>query len=314
MKNQEVVKDYSTVAEKIVKDSILVSFLKEIKNTFILFFGKQEDNEFLRDLGIKKGIWSGIKYSFWLFFILPLKIINFIIRPDWKVIDFVERNMITPVMEMSFVSGEKSPSLILGETYEKYLNFLISTEKVQASSMIKPQTDSIEKVVNYAKIRSLITIGLFSVLMFVFTEAVIEFADFIGSLGWLGVFSSYLSISADSMIFAIIMFSFKAAIYAFFAYLYMSILSLIIEGVKNLIYARRELVIRFIDDTMSYAVQKSIENFGEDKALKAYDLLISNYVVEKEDYRENITPPSEKLQRNKEYKDVTKIENIKEVE
>lgn len=281
MKKTEKITVEQYTAADIAHRSTIIDIFKAWGGVFKALLGKQKDNEVLNDLGVKKGVGTGFKYMLWLTFVLPPKLLIFVLTPRWEYLRFLERSILTPILEMDFISGEKSPSEMLGKTYEKYVNFLSTTQKTGVESAeLKPETSDIERIIAFAKMRAVTSMVLVAAGAAELYDIADELTDLLAGL--ISTVVSTAAFAATGFFGAGVSALFVAKIVTYFliAYLLMVFVAFIVEGFRNVAYTRREMVLNFVDDTLNYTVHKSIENFGEDTAMQAYDLLVENYVSE----------------------------------
>lgn len=281
-KNENVLDISKTTAEAAETSTVKEAFSAWM-DVFKALFGKQKDNEVLRDLGIKKGVKSGFKYMLWFTFIIPAKIFSFLLAPRWEYLQFLERSILTPIFEMEFVSGSRSPSEMTGAVYEKYLNYLSVTQKTGVEDpSLKPETATIERIVAFAKFRTILSMLIVAMGAMLMYDAMDILTDLISEILGLivGIFL-YLSIDLIGLGLSV-WFAAKIITYFLIAYLIMFFVAFMVEAFRNVAFTRREMVLNFIDDSVNYTVAKSIENFGEDVAYQAYELLIENLVIKRD--------------------------------
>ncbi|MDQ7083893.1 MAG: hypothetical protein Q9M36_02740 [Sulfurovum sp.] len=264
---------------------------------FKALFGKQEDNMMLKDLRIKKGILNGLGYALWIGFVLPANVLKFLLTPSWSWIRFIERHVISPVFELDLISGGESPSSILGEIYEKNLNYYKTTADSGVSSQtLKPSISVLERIRIFAKIRVILTLVLFVIGAFAMWEFFDEVIDTIGLLfGFLATFFGFVSMDNGFDTDAIIGGLTAGAILAnatwiiggaLIAYMLIFAIRFVSEGVRSLASGTDEAMLKnFVEDTMHFTVSKSIELYGEKIALQAYDLVLENVVLKDNNLR-----------------------------
>jgi len=272
-----------------IKD-VFSSFGQMIK----AIFSKQKDNQMLNDMKVKKGLLPGLRYMLFITFVLPFKIVAWIMTPRWEWVYFVRRHLVSPLFEVEAISGDDSPSNILGELYEKYLNFLDSSEKTGTSDMsIKPEISRLERLMIFAKLRVIITLLLFAGIaeeIYELTEAIIEDFSFVTSIfGGLLATGDPMSASGGDFIMGFITMReiylvLTILIGALFAYIFIFGLRFMVESFKSVMYADSKMMKEFIDDTLHYTVSKAIELHGEKRAMDAYELLLENTVINREQY------------------------------
>lgn len=271
-----------------VKD-IFSSFVQMLK----AIFGKQKDNQMLKDMNIKKGLLPGIRYMLFITFVLPFKVIAWVMTPRWEWVYFVRRHLVSPLFEVEAISGDDSPSNILGELYEKYLNFLDSSEKTGASDVsIKPEISRLERLMIFAKVRVIITLLFFAVFaaeIYTGVEAYIEDFSFLTSIfSGVAVSGGFKASGGDFIAGLVTMrevyLIMTILLTAFFSYIFIFAIRFVIESFKSVMYADSKMMKEFIDDTLHYTVSKAIELHGEQRAMDAYELLLENTVINRERY------------------------------
>jgi len=264
---------------------------KAMFSFFKAFFGKQKDNQMLKDLNIKKGLIPGLSYLLYLSFVLPFKILAWILTPKWEWVFFVKRHIVSPMFEVDAISGEDSPSNILGELYEKYLNALKSSENTGIDSHITPEISRLERLIIFAKLREIITLLFFAEIFFELYDnfdVIVEVSSMI-----LGIFTSMFafvpSLNLDRAVAGLFTLGITKYIVgiiggALISYLMIVGIRFVVETIKHIMYADRNMMLDFVDDTLHYTVSKAIETHGKDTAYQAYELLIENVVLNKQLY------------------------------
>jgi len=255
----------------------ITEILPAVKEVLVTLFGKQKDNAMLRDMGIEKGFWAQFGYMVWFTFVMPLKILSFLLNPQWAWIRFVSKNLITPAMEIEAFTGDQSPSEMLGGTYEKYLNHLKNTEKTGVNDKnLKPDMGEVERVSQFAKIRVVLTASIFiGVALSVFEEVklLLEFFDLVGwlvgAIGFVtgGFFGGGVLIWIVTFILGVLV-----------SYLMIFAIKFVLDSITQVVYTDPKIIRDFIDDSLHYTVTKAVELYGEDIAYEAYELLLDNFV------------------------------------
>ena len=279
------------------KESIRKSSLKGVERTMIreiipawweflkTLFGHQKDNELLRDLNVKKGFWAGLAYFIWMTFVLPARVLTFLFLPRWAYVHFVQKYLVSPIFEADFISGSETPSKLMGDVYQKYLHYFADAEKSGISvSTLKPNSAVLERVMTFARVRSIVTLFIFGMI----AQFLYEYVSVLGDMvGWVVMIFGTLFGSLfghDSIIAGFFTGLWGARITwalsaILFSYLGMVFISFFVLGVKAVMYGDKAMVMRFVDDSIHYTVTKSKELYGEDVALKAYELLLENLVL-----------------------------------
>ena len=258
---------------------------------FAALFGKQRNNEMLRDLDIKKGFIPGLRYSLFLAVVLPLRLLAYMLTPSWTWVRFLERQIISPLLEFATISGDSAPSVLLGNVYERYLHALSANEKNGTEKpVIKPEISSIDRVLIYTKIRVLITLGIFAMAAFFLGRGISGLGDVISlMLGFLTMLFSPWTDTGHIIISvlngAIVYWGLVVVVGAFLAYLFIFAIRFFLEMFTQLVYTDRKIMQEFIDDTLHYTISKSIEIYGEDMAMAAYELLMENYTMQGSRYQ-----------------------------
>ncbi len=265
---------------------------------FKALFSKQKDNEMLNDLNIKKGFLPGLRYLLYLGFVLPFKIVGWVLTPRWAWVHFVQRHLISPMFEVDAISGEESPSKLLGTIYEKNINHFKSIRDANVEhSSLKPELSSLERIVIFAKIRVVMTLLVFAAA----AEAVYELFDALiiqtgllaALLGGFGFFagSGGFGGTSDSVgaIATMLIFNYLPIfiLSAYIAYILIFALRFVVEGAKSLMYADSQMLKDFVDDTLHYTIAKTMDLYEKEYpglALQAYDLVLENVVIERERY------------------------------
>jgi len=288
--------------------------VKEWAKVWSAFFDKQIENQMFVDLKIKKGFFIGIKYLIFLLFVLPAKILSYMINPQWAWVNFVQRHLVSPIFEIDALTGSESPSRLLGEIYEKNLNFFTNTEDSGVkSSKLKPSISVLERIMIFAKLRKIITLVFFIYFGFFMGEyfygilyqivnMIVVAITFISALVGL---SSGLEELPDIRMFA--GYSLAAAIAwsawiivgAWVAYWGIFALRFFTESIKSIMYSGQKMMLDFVDDSLYYTISKSIEIYGEDTAIKAYDLLIENVVINQKMHSSKDEPHYRKIETRK---------------
>ena len=256
-------------------------------------FSKQKDNDMLNDLNIRKGFLAGLRYLLYLGFVLPFKMIGWIMTPKWAWVHFVQRHLVSPLFEVDAISGEESPSKIMGTMYEKYINHIkASTDAGMEHNTIKPEISSLERIVIFAKIRVVITMFIFifgAVSIYeMFNMIIVETGIFSALMGALSYFSvgdmDGLGGFVGLGVMGVAGYMPIVILGAYIAYIMIFALRFIVESAKSLMYVDRLMLTDFVDDSLHYTITKSIDMYGQDIAIDAYGLLLSNIVVEQNRY------------------------------
>lgn len=270
--------------------------LKAWGGVFKVLLGRQEDNQMLKDLDIKKGIMAGFGYIIWFTFVLPPKILTFLLSPSWAWVHFVQKHLVSPMFELDALTGSESPSRLLGTIYENNLNhFKVKSESGVSASTLKPSIEVLERIMIFAKVRVIITFFIFIIGAMMIHELFDAIVAMIGVvfgflsvfLGFLGMetdYNSYASIFLGMGVGAFLMYATFALGAALLAYLVVFAIRFFVESVRSIMYADREMMRQFVDDSLHYTIQKSTEIYGEEIALKAYSLLLENVVTNKTRY------------------------------
>lgn len=268
-----------------------VDAIASIFAAFAALFGKQRNNEMLRDLRIKKGFFPGLRYSLFLAIVLPFRLLAFVLTPSWTWVRFVERQIISPLLEFATISGDSSPSVLLGNVYERYLHTLSANEKNGIEKpVVKPEISSIDRVLIYAKLRVLLALCVFAMVAILLGDGISGLGDAISFL--LGFLTTLFSPWTDTGHLIISVLS-GATVYwvlvavmgAFVSYLFIFAIRFVLEMFTQLIYTDRKIMQEFIDDTLHYTILKSMEIYGEDMAMAAYEFLMENYTMQGSRYQ-----------------------------
>jgi len=260
-----------------------------------VFFSNQKDNQMFIDLKIVKGVSAGIGYLIYIFFVLPLKLLEFILNPSWAWVYFMQRHMVSPLFEIDALTGSESPSRLLGEIYEKNLNYLKTTSDSGVnSSTLKPSISILERIMIFAKVRVIMTLLLFAFGTVALFELFSGIFDMLGLLfgaisGLIGIGYMHSSLDSGALIGGLSLGSLIGYVFwviggALIAYMMMFAVRFFLQSIKSIMFADRKMLKDFVDDTLHYTISKSIELYGEDVALKAYDLLLENVVTNVERY------------------------------
>ncbi len=251
--------------------------LPAVKEVFVNLFGKQKDNEMLRDMGIEKGFWSQFGYMVWFTFVMPLKILSFILNPKWGWIRFVSKNLITPMMEIEAFSGDQSPSKMLGGAYEKYLNHLKNTEKTGVNDgNLKPEMQQIERVSQFAKMRVITTSMIFSLVAFAVFDIVKELLETFDLIGLL--VGAILAVTSGFLGAGILFWIISGILGVLVSYLVIFGIKFIVDSIRQVVETDPKIIRDFVDDSLHYTITKAVELYGEDIAYEAYELLLDNFV------------------------------------
>jgi len=265
---------------------------------FMAVFGKQRDNEMLRDLAIEKGLSSGLRYLLYLSFVLPFRLLTWVLTPRWAWVHFVQRHVVSPLFEVAFIAGDESPSKILGGIFETNLNHIHSAGITGVKkSTLKPVISPIERLIMFAKLRIFLTLAIFALgagliwgLLYDIAAgtgliaAVVSFFSFGATVDpWSGASAAqnlFAAIGGGAIIGYAILF----VLLGYISYILIFLLRFLVESIKSLMFADREMLIDFIDDTLHYTIAKTIELYGEDVAIDAYDLVLENVVISRQRY------------------------------
>ena len=276
-------------------------------------FSKQKSNQMFVDLNIVKGVSAGIGYLIYIFFVLPLKILGFILNPTWEWVHFVQRHLVSPIFEIEALTGSESPSRLLGEIYEKNLNYFKTTKDSGVnSSTLKPSISILERIMIFAKVRVITTLSLFgfgAVALYEFFSGIIELLSLLFTLigGLLGIgrmhnsFDDGISVIGGLSLGTLAGYAVWIIGGALIAYMMMFAIRFFLQSMKSIMFADRKMLKDFVDDSLHYTISKSIELYGEEVALKAYDLLLENVVTNVERYTTN-EPHYKKLENKKSLK------------
>jgi len=273
---------------------------KSFGGVFKALFGKQRENKMLRDLAIEKGFLPGLRYVLYLTFVLPFRLLAWVLTPSWAWVHFVQRHVITPLFEVAFIAGDESPSKILGGIFEKNLNHIQTMELTGVEEKsLKPEISVLERLVMFAKLRVFLTLFIFAGGALLIWGGLHEFFK---DTGFIAGATSFLGFQVHSDPFGLSGADAAGGLFgglitgfivgyaiiligaAFIAYLLIFMLRFLVESVKSLMFADREMLIDFIDDTLHYTIAKAVDLYGEDVAFSAYDLVLENVVIDRTRY------------------------------
>ena len=285
-----------------IKDAI-----KALWEIPVVFFSKQKNNQMFTDLKIVKGVSAGVGYLIYLGFVLPSKIIAFMLNPSWEWVHFTQRHLVSPIFEVEALTGSESPSRLLGEIYEKNLNYFKTTKDSGVkSSTLKPSISILERIMIFAKVRVIITLFYFAMGAVAFYEVFGALIDLIGLLA--AVIGGAITVGGmggnagigfvGASITGIFSYLLWVLLGTLTAYMLMFAVRFLVQSVKSIMYADRQMLKDFVDDSLHYTITKSIELYGEEVALKAYDLLLENVVINIERYTTK-EPHYKKLEHKK---------------
>lgn len=256
-------------------------------------FGKQKENEMLKDLQVQKGFFSGVRYAIFIAFVLPFRLLAFVLSPSWIWVRFIERQILTPIIEFVSINGKGSPSVILGNVYEQYLHALTANKTNGVDKpVIKPEISSIDRILIYAKFRVLATLFLFVFVAWYLGTTLFDLGDMISFITATisTLFSPWNDAGRAAIAFvrgAVMYWGLILITGAFISYLFIFAIRFVLEMFTQLIYTDRKIMQDFIDDTIHYSVLKSMEIYGEETAMAAYELLMENYIMQGSRYQKN---------------------------
>lgn len=257
-----------------------MSVISDLKRIF-----RKDQTDMMKDEGVKKGVFAGAKYAFYLSFKLPIRIIAEIVNPTWTQFRFIERFTI-PIIQL--VGGGEVQRI--NDTYSRIASHI--NDGIEAE--MKPDIAGIEGVVNVFKARRILSLVIAAFLVSFGIEMVMEFASvvsdsaFFASVGaafWgnQGNYSGFHGAS-DSFwgflgvgISAWYIIPIVASLY--FAYLVMLILRFFIDGVRAVVYTPTRDLRLFILDVLDYTIAKTEEIYGDDIAKEAAKATIEAYTL-----------------------------------
>ena len=245
---------------------------------------QKDQTDLMREEGVKKGVFAGAKYAFYLSFKLPIRIIAEIVNPTWTQFRFIERFTI-PLIQ--FVGGGEVQRIT--DTYSRIASHM--NDGIDAE--MKPDIAGIEGVVNVFKARRILALAIAAFLVSVGIEGVMELATAISdstlfaSIGaaLLGNQGSYgLHGSTDSFwgflgVGISAWYIIPIAVSLYFTYLAMLILRFFIEGVRAVVYTPTRDLRLFILDVLDYTIAKTEEIYGDDVAKEAAKATIEAYTL-----------------------------------
>ncbi len=252
-------------------------------------FSKQEDNDMLDDLAVKKGIKNGFRYFLFFMFVLPARVLAFVLDPKWSWVRFVQKYLVTPFFEIEAIGGEYSPSKILSENYERILNHIVTKNRTGITiETLKPEMVYLERVIIFSKLRMMVTMFVFLFASFYvfsfFYGYVAAIADvtqvgslFVGGSMYASDIGNLFDVLGGSVLVRVVIIVLAVSLMMYmiaFAYRFF------VEGWKALFTTKGDMIKDFIDDTIYYTIDKSIELYGEDTAYTAYDILLENFVLQ----------------------------------
>jgi len=242
----------------------------------------------MKDEGVKKGVFAGLKYAFYLFVHLPIRIIAEIVNPTWTQFRFIERFTI-PIIQ--FV-GDKWIQRI-NDTYSRVAAHLYDG----VGAEVKPDIAGIEGVVNAFKFRRILSLIFAALLLEFGYEGVVGLGKAIAdstlvasTLGALFTATTPTNLygyggSDDAMwgflaggagLWLII----PAVVGLYFTYLAMLILRFFVDGIRAVVYTPTRDLRLFILDVLDYTIAKTEEIYGDDVAKTAAQITIEAYTVD----------------------------------
>lgn len=260
-----------SVAEYSILGLIALGF-KEFFGFLASVLKSGDESDLLREIGVKKGFWAGVKYVIFMFFVLIPKVLRYAINPTKKFKNGVEK--LTNNIIAFFALREED---YLSETYSNFIAQLLEKSDVT----LKANIEDVNKFVNMYILRNILNLFVFVFLV----ELIIEVgsgyvAIVLGNAGYFTALTSFLDMGIDeigflNMLFAatgvlLIMFATIIAFIAF-AYLTFFMLKLIWFEFKNILRINEKELEEFLDDLIVFNYVKAKELYGDvaDSALLA---------------------------------------------
>jgi len=262
-----------------------------------IFSRKQTD--IMAELGVKKGFFIGIGYLFYLFVTVPLRVIAYLLNPDRKLFNAVDRAVMPFMLFFVYGSGREHPIRLIFENYEKYINHLVDGTNAD----IKADISGVEAVISAYKIRKVLTLIVFSFLMYLGLDLLFGLfsglTDTVASAGSLGAgiydlanldageetaLSAVLGMGAMWIVAIIVGF----VLLAYFAYVLMLILNFYVASFKVVVSDVDNAELEsFMYELLQNSMKKAQEIYGLEIAKQAYSAILENYqVVKKLDWNE----------------------------
>ena len=267
------------------KDGTLTQFWEVFKSVFVEIFRKNKENELYKQLGVKKGVLSSLKYMFFIFVTFPLMLFKKVINLDYQFYLSVEK------MTLSILWLFKHNDLgtdILGKNYQKFVKAVVD----KTDEIIMPDLSGVQSVVNFYRGYKLIAIITFVVIYLLITIIGIKIFSFV-----LGVIVSKITATAGIAVFGgnvvydlsisvllsvIFGFLFEMYLALYFGYTLYVGLKLILYQIHSIMYIKKDDYIDFLFNAIDFEILKTKELFGEDIANKAFEGLVENFVLKDE--------------------------------